>query len=367
MHLKLKSLTLKNIGNYRGHTTYDGFGDDVSIKGANGTGKTTIANAISYLLTGKDMLGHTWNPKPIDVNNDTIHNLTYFLEITLFDGNEEYSIGQEIQERFDNDLKFKGNTIKHEINNTPVNSADADEFIEQWAEPATLRLLINPHALSQLNWKKRRDFLISLLPKESNFELAKSHYPELVPYLEKQGLPAFQDWLSQKRKDHTNNINECNIRMQERNLDDSDFSKSRIDNLEAAKESSITHKAQVQKLQDQVNSLIEYKIKLLEDAINMKFAPIHFKLFEQQLNGNWKETCYIMYEGRTWDELSQGERIKAGLYIIKALQRHYNFKAPVIIDEHESVAGTKELPLPELDCQVIRLYHVPEKELTIEH
>lgn len=93
------------------------------------------------------------------------------------------------------------------------------------------------------------------------------------------------------------------------------------------------------------------KVDMLEEKINSKFEHARFKLFHEQMNEGLRPMCEVVYQGVPYNAgLNNGARIHVGLDIIKTLQEHFNFTAPVFIDNAESVHS-----LPEMDCQVIRL------------
>ena len=72
--MRIDSLTLQNFQGVR-DLTID-FGPDAEIRGGNATGKTTIANAITWLLTGKSLDGEKgYSPKPKGPDGIDIHNL----------------------------------------------------------------------------------------------------------------------------------------------------------------------------------------------------------------------------------------------------------------------------------------------------
>ncbi len=109
------------------------------------------------------------------------------------------------------------------------------------------------------------------------------------------------------------------------------------------------------------------KVGMLESKVNEKFAPLKFKLFDQQVNGGIAEVCEVLIPSRLGayvpygDAASNGERILAGLKIIEILSDHYGVKMPVFVDNSESVTSESEY-----DFQVIRLYaHKPTKELSL--
>jgi|GEM_PF-5566003 len=101
--------------------------------------------------------------------------------------------------------------------------------------------------------------------------------------------------------------------------------------------------------------LDQYNRKLAEVtemSVNKYFEYVSFKMFRQQVNGAVLPVCEIMNKEECLYEtaMSTGERIRAGLDIIKTFSRHYNLYAPVFIDHSESLTTR-----PELDCQVIEL------------
>jgi len=96
---------------------------------------------------------------------------------------------------------------------------------------------------------------------------------------------------------------------------------------------------------------IRSKVNLLEEKINDKFRMARFKLFETQINDGLKETCETLYDGVPYSKgLNNAARINVGLDIIDTLSEHYQFQAPIFVDNAEAV--TK---LIEIDTQLISL------------
>ncbi|WP_445506645.1 hypothetical protein [Niallia sp. 03190] len=83
---------------------------------------------------------------------------------------------------------------------------------------------------------------------------------------------------------------------------------------------------------------IRSKVELLEEKINSKFQYANFKLFETQINGGLQEVCETTYNGVPYSSgLNNAARINVGLDIINTLSEHYNFSAPIFIDNAEAV------------------------------
>ncbi len=111
------------------------------------------------------------------------------------------------------------------------------------------------------------------------------------------------------------------------------------------------------------------KVKMLEEKVNSYFTGVKFKLFKQNLKGNWEETCTPLAVGTNGAlvDLKSGLantalRVQAGIEICKALQKHFDYIAPIIVDNRESVTE-----LPEVEGQLISLVvSKNDKELRVE-
>jgi len=105
------------------------------------------------------------------------------------------------------------------------------------------------------------------------------------------------------------------------------------------------------------------KVDLVESKINDHFELANFKLFEEQVNGGLKDTCETLYKGVPYSSgLNNGAQINVGLDIINTLSEHYGFKAPVFVDNAESVTE-----LLDIDSQMIKLIVSPgDDELRVE-
>jgi len=98
------------------------------------------------------------------------------------------------------------------------------------------------------------------------------------------------------------------------------------------------------------DQFIKTKVSMLEVRINNFFKMARFKMFNVLVNGSIEPTCSVTYGGVPFESLNNAGRLQVGLDIISTLQKHYNFHAPVWVDNRESI-----VVLPEMDCQVISL------------
>lgn len=108
-----------------------------------------------------------------------------------------------------------------------------------------------------------------------------------------------------------------------------------------------------------MDQFIKAKVSMLTDRINEKFEMVRFKLFNQLINGGIEEVCEITVNGVPYNAgLNNAARIQAGCDIIRTLQQHFGMRAPVFVDNRESVTD-----LPEMNCQLISLVVSPEDKI----
>lgn len=101
-------------------------------------------------------------------------------------------------------------------------------------------------------------------------------------------------------------------------------------------------------------------IKDLESRVNGLFDLVRFSMFETLLNGSTRPTCVMTMHGVPYNDLSNSEKINAGIDLIKAMSRYNNVYAPIIIDNAESCNHIQPT-----ECQQIRLGVSMDEKLTI--
>lgn len=137
---------------------------------------------------------------------------------------------------------------------------------------------------------------------------------------------------------------------------------NRIHEIETEQEETAQNASTVEKILYLLDNLMSYKLNKISESVNSHFEGINFKLFNVQVNGGIAETCEVTVDGVPFSDLNSGHRIVAGLQIINALQDHYEVKAPVVIDNAETI---NDFNIPKMDCQVITL-SVSENDLEVK-
>lgn len=126
---------------------------------------------------------------------------------------------------------------------------------------------------------------------------------------------------------------------------------ARIADLKAQERLLASEYEKLEKENYLIEQFVRAKVGLLEDKINSKFKLARFKLFDTQVNGAVAEVCDTLYKGVPYGSgLNNAAKINVGLDIITTLSKHYNFYAPIFIDNAEAV-----VELVPVDAQIIKL------------
>lgn len=165
--MNLQKLKLRNFKGLR-EFTLESDGQSVSIFGANESGKTTVADALTWLLFGKDTQGRIpdkFGIKTRDGSGDVIHGLEHEVEghfdnLTLKRTYKE----KWTKKRGASKEVHDGHTTDYEIDGVPVKASEYQEAIEQIMPEELFKMLtIVDYFPDQMHWTDRREVLFDLV------------------------------------------------------------------------------------------------------------------------------------------------------------------------------------------------------------
>lgn len=91
----------------------------------------------------------------------------------------------------------------------------------------------------------------------------------------------------------------------------------------------------------QLDAYIQAQVKLVTDIVNSKFENgVSFSLFNELYANSEHEVseeCVCVLNGKTYDEMSYGEKFIADLEVAKTLQREHKVNIPLFLDNAECV------------------------------
>lgn len=123
-------------------------------------------------------------------------------------------------------------------------------------------------------------------------------------------------------------------------------------------------KADAEKILYQLSLVSKKKNELLVEEINNHFGIVKWMLFDYQKNGEYKEVCIPMIDGKRFgDSTNTGREIEAKLDICNSFQKFFGMQVPIFLDGAESI---NDEYLPKVDTQLILLTVTKDKELKVE-
>ncbi|MDD5092827.1 MAG: ATP-binding protein [Dehalococcoidia bacterium] len=167
--MKLQRLTLRNFKGLRDFSIEPG-GADQFIFGDNGTGKTTLADAFSWLLFGKDSLNRTdFEVKTLATNGQPMHNLNHEVEAVLDLGDRQVTLRKVYAEKYTKkrgsaQSEFTGHTTEYFVDGVPRKANEYMDAIDGIAgREETFKLLTNPRYFCEvLPWKNGRKIIMDM-------------------------------------------------------------------------------------------------------------------------------------------------------------------------------------------------------------
>lgn len=123
-------------------------------------------------------------------------------------------------------------------------------------------------------------------------------------------------------------------------------------------------KADAEKILHQLKEVSKRKNALLVEEINQHFGIVSWKLFDYQKNGEYKEVCVPMVDGKEFGVTTNtGREIQAKLDICNSFQKFFDMFVPIFLDGAESL---NDEYIPAVDTQLILLTVTEDKQLKVE-
>lgn len=214
--------------NFKGLTsfTFSPEGHDADIRGANGSGKSSLADAWCWLLFGKDSHGSAdFNIKPLDSSGEVRdHSVTTSVAAVIDIDGKRVSLRREYAEKWSrkrgkSDTTYDGNVTSFYIDDVPLKMNEyIDKVSDMVAPEATFALLTRLNGFSEsLSWQQRRNVLFSMGGAHSDKELMKSdeRFAELADLVGEGTLDDLKRRLMSQRKRVSADINDLPKRLDE--------------------------------------------------------------------------------------------------------------------------------------------------------
>lgn len=178
--LRLISLKLRNFKGVR-EFHLDLLGRNAHVYGNNATGKTTLADAFTWLLFDKDSSNRKdFDIKTLDAEGRVLHNLEHEVEGTLAADDRQTTLRKVYKEvwtkkRGSATSEFTGHTTDYYVDGVPVQQSEYKTRVAAIADESTFRLMTDPRYFNeQLKWERRREILLAVCGNVSDQEVIAS-------------------------------------------------------------------------------------------------------------------------------------------------------------------------------------------------
>lgn len=226
-NITINRLTLENFKCHSRLNLVFG-GGNASIYGDNATGKTSIYDALTWLLFGKDSAGNgekNMDIKPLDGSGQVKdHQAITSVEAELLVDGVGITLARTYREiwttrRGSSEAAYEGNTSNYYVDGVPQKKNAFDAKIKELVPEDVFRLLTSvSYFASDMKWQDRRATLFDIAGTLSDKEImaSNSQFQPLLDSLGKLTLPEYKAKLLSQRKgligirdDTPTRISEC--------------------------------------------------------------------------------------------------------------------------------------------------------------
>lgn len=240
----MKKINLINIEikNFKGIEEFNltDIQEVTNLHGANGTFKTSLFDAFSWLLFGKNSIGETkFGIKRNDTEGNPIEGLKIEVSAILDINGEHTKIYRSQSET------KSGNTHEFKINDVPFKSNEFSKKIDEICSENIFKLITNPLLFNALKWEEKRETLVRIAG-ELNID-----FGDFAEKLKGKDLELYQRQLNSEVKDLKKQMDEIPTRISEVELSLQNYSEKEFKELET----KLSKKDTYEKAQKKLDSL----------------------------------------------------------------------------------------------------------------
>lgn len=249
-NLKINRLTLENF-KCHAYLNLEFGGQNVSIFGDNATGKTSVYDALTWLLFGKDSSGNgekNIDIKPLDQDGNVLdHSAVTCVEAEFLADGEAVTFRRTYREvwstkRGSSVETYDGNTSEYFVDGVPQKKYAYDAQIKELVPEDTFRLLTSvSYFAADLKWQDRRNVLFDMAGTLTDREIMArdDRFRPLIDGMGRLNLDDYRKKLTAERKgflgikDQTpTRLNECQKAVQDLSALNFEAAKAAVTELE---------------------------------------------------------------------------------------------------------------------------------------
>lgn len=179
-----------------------------TIHGDNATGKTTLVDAFTWLLFGKDSTDRKdFSIKTFDVNNQVIHKLDHEVTGVLDVDGVETVLRRVYREKWvtrrgSEDSELQGHETLFFWNDVPMQAGEYQAKVDAIIPEQLFRMITNPMYFNSLKWQDRRNILTAMAGTISDNEIAatRKDFLTLMDLMGNKSFDEFKKEVAAKKK-----------------------------------------------------------------------------------------------------------------------------------------------------------------------
>lgn len=367
-NIRLINLKLRNFKGIKEFELKAAGADDMTILGANGTGKTSIFDAFTWLLFDKDSQNKKdFAIKTRDENGEEIHFLEHEVSATLMIDGTLQELKKIYKEKWTKktgaiDKEFAGHTTDYYIDEVKAKKKEYTDCVSDLIDENTFKMIASPTFFSeQLKWQEQRDVVMTIAGDVTDEEVIQSNseLAELTTLLGTRSVEDARKIALQKRKDVNEQLQNIPVRIDEasRNMPDvSELDQQLItDEIQALELAKDEKQSELQNIRNGSHAaeLVIQKTKIegeLQEIKNRHQKEVYAATNEQQqdiynLKGKIASAKDIQKNLQdTFDTLTKAIEVKT--HQKAQLEQYWYAKKHETFDEHRATCPTCEQTFP---------------------
>ena len=211
-----KSLSLLNFKGIR--NLHVSFGENLTvISGRNAAGKTSIADAIMWVLFDVGYDGNKLEPKTFDKNHEIIKEIPHEAELTLLVDGDQIVLKRSLSDAWKGDKCT--NTYKYYVDGDVTTAGDFKKVVESICPNSVFRLISSATNFCSLPWQKQRELLESLADQYTSQDITQGdeRFDFVVEELKKKTIADLIHHIKYKRKEVQKQLDSVPVRLSELN------------------------------------------------------------------------------------------------------------------------------------------------------
>lgn len=388
----MKKITLNRLSlkHFKGLDSFEfePLGKNATVSGQNGSGKTTLADALLWLLFGKDTHGAKLNPKPLDGNNEEKLGLEPTVEAELLIDGTVVTLKRVQEEKWNTPRgqleKVRGSdTTKYTIDGVPTMEKEWKAYLENISAENILQMLFDSTFFMKMNWKNRREILVNMTGLSDEEIIAKDLTLKAIEKVIKEhSIDDYRKILASQKKEVKRKIDGLPARIQEVT---EMFAKAKTDignqSADEIQEQVLEYEADVSDLQNKLNAIaagnatLDHHEELANLKVKLANAQSAFlsstNMETRSLQDDLNKQRRIVNEIRSLrdeEAIKKDKVIKQFYDLDHYLTEHrnkYRILKETAFDDHQKVCPTcaQELPSDQIEGMVSRFNQQKAKDM----